>query len=566
MQEYPYADWRPDNSLIEDVKNHVADDEYLFDQNRADAVIGFIEDAMILSSGYNQGKKIKLLDWQKFDVFTKLFGTIRWSWELERYVRQYRSCNIWIPRKNGKTTIIAAMAIYLLSMDMQVSTRTPGKATILCGALTAGQAQQIFDQAKGFILKNKWLNNKKIFKIRDGWKQIEHVPTGSILKVVAQGDDVKLGSEPTTIIIDELAVQKNADFINSLKGGQGSTAEPLLIGISTAGYKNKHKFGFEEWSADKLVYEDQSLNKQKLVFMRPLDETADWESEDVWLYANPSLGQANSLEFLREQYQEVKLKPHLEPWFKAYYLNIWGTSGSSWIDLARWRESGEVGGEIHKELLDGRVAFGGLDLSSKKDMTCFSLVLPGKPGRDEQDEPGFTLLTWSWATQHSLDIRDDHMKYKLREWERQGFVTIFEGEEIIYEEVYKKIAELAEFYDIQAIGFDAWGSKDISQRLEGLGLTVIPVGQNAKTLSDPIAHFEAMVLNRRIYHGFNPVLTWNMENVEVATDNLDRSFMHKKNSADKIDGLMATMNAVYLAYEPEQEAYEAPQFIPFYED
>ncbi|WP_410657844.1 terminase large subunit [Amycolatopsis sp. lyj-112] len=548
--ELPYADWRPDG---------VAVDEYLFDQRRVDACIGFIEDAMILSSGFNQGKKMRLLDWQK-EVFTKLLGTVRWSWELERFVRQYRSCNIWIPRKNGKTTIIAALAIYLLSMDMQVSTGVPGKATILCGALTAGQADQIFKQAKGFIQKNKYLNNPRIFKIRNGWKEIEHVPTGSILKVVAQGDDIKLGSEPTTIIIDELAVQKNADFINSLKGGQGSTAEPLLIGISTAGYKNKHKYGFEEWSGDKKIHEDQTLNPQKLVFMRPLDETADWEDEELWRYANPSLGQANSFEFLREQYREVKLKPSLLPWFKAYYLNIWGTSGSSWIEMHRWELSGQAGGVVHKELLDGRLAYGGLDLSSKKDMTCFSLVLPGKPGRDEQNEPGYTVLTWSWATQYSIDSRDDHMKYKLKEWAEQGHLKIFDGDEIQFEQVRDKIVELCSFYDVQAIGMDTWGSKDISQQLEKQGIEIIDVRQSAQILGPPTAHFEALVLNKRIYHGFNPVLTWNLENAAAVTDNLDRTILHKKSSAEKIDGLAATMNAVYLAYEPASD-YEAPQII-----
>ncbi|MGV9360651.1 terminase large subunit [Amycolatopsis sp. NPDC003731] len=543
--DFPYVDWRPANAL---------DTEFLFDEKRAKAVIGFIEDAMILSSGMHQGSKIKLLDWQRDDVFTKLFGTVRWDAELGRYVRQYTTCNIWIPRKNGKTTIIAAMALYLLSLDMFVSTGKPGKATILCGALTRDQANQIFEQAKGFIKANKKLNNPKIFKIRNGWREIEHVPTGSKLKVVASGEDEKLGGEPTAVIIDELAVQKNGDFINSLKGGQGSTAEPLLIGISTAGYKNKHKFGFEEWAADKRIFEDPSLNKHKLVFMRPIDETADWKDPEVWRYANPSLGQANRFNYLEEEFAEAMLKPHKVPHFKAYYLNIWSNEGSSWIDSARWIASGEAGGEVQPELLDGRKCYGGLDLSSKKDLTSFTLVFPGKPGRDQENEPGFTILSWSWATQYSIESRDDHMKYKLKEWAGAGQLHIFEGEEIRFDVVREKIIELARFYDVQAIGIDKWQSRDSAQILEDAGLVLIDVPQTAKTLGPPTAYFEAKVLNKEIYHGFNPILTWNLENVATVTDNLDRTILHKKSSADKIDGLAATINAIYLAYEPEPES------------
>jgi phage terminase large subunit-like protein len=550
---YPYADWRPHNA---------GPDEYLFDQERADHVINFLEEAMILSSGFNQGKKMKLLKWQRKHI-TKLFGTIRWSEELDRYVRQYRITDIWIPRKNGKTTIIAALAIYLLSMDM------PGKATILCGALTGGQAEQIFNQAKGFIMANKWLrdtkvNGVKVFKIRNGWRQIEHTPTGSILKVVAQGDDVKLGSEPTTIIIDELAVQKSADFINSLRGGQGSTAEPLFIGISTAGYKNRHKYGYDEWVSDLEVFNDQSQNKSKLVFMRPLEENADWEDEEIWKYANPSIGEANSLEFLREQYLEVKKKPSRIPWFKAYYLNIWGNEGSAWIDADKWFDSGEAGGRFDERDLYGRRAFGGLDLSSKKDFTAWALLFPGSP--TDPDDSGYTVLVRSWATQYSIETRDDHMRDKLKLWAEQGHLTIFSGEEIQYDSVLEQIINDYANFDIQGTGIDKWGSKDISQRIEkSIGSDLIDVVQGMRSLAEPTEQLETWVLNKRFYHGFNPILAWNLENAVAVRDGQDRTMLHKgktyEKNKGKIDGLAAIINAVYVGYEPEQEEPEG-FFIP----
>lgn len=542
--EYPYADWRPANAL---------EDEYLFDQERADYVINFIEEAMILSSGFNEGQRMKCLEWQR-EVFTKLFGTIRWSDELERYVRQYRSCNIWIPRKNGKTTVIAAIAIYLLSMDI------PGQATILCGALTAGQAQQIFKQAKGFIKNNKWFDDPKIFKVRNGWHEIEHVPTGSILKVVAQGDDIKLGSEPTAIIIDELAVQKNPDFINSLRGGQSSTAEPLLFGISTAGYKNRHKYGFDEWSADRQIFENQALNKRKLVFMRPLDDTADWEDEEVWRYANPSIGEANSIEFLRGEYEDALLKPHLIPHFKAYYLNIWSQAGNTWIDMKLWHESGEAGGDVIPQHLEGRRCYGGLDLSSKKDMTAWVLLFPGSPS--DENAPGYTVLARMYATQWSIDSREDHMKYKLKEWADQGHLTIFPGEEIQFDVIRSQIIDDYAKYDIEQIGIDKWQSRDTAQILEReLGMDLIDVPQSPKNLGEPVAQLETVIISKKLYHGFNPVLTWNLENVVATPDKRDRLSLGKVEPLAKIDGIAALVNAFYVGYEPEEQEQEA-FFIP----
>ncbi|MBB5804663.1 phage terminase large subunit-like protein [Saccharothrix ecbatanensis] len=494
-----------------------------------------------------------LLEWQQEHI-TKLFGTVRYSEELRRHVRQYRSTHIWIPRKNGKTTLIAALAIYLLSMDM------PGKATILCGALTGGQAEQIFTQAKGFIKANKWLNNPKIFKIRNGWRQIEHVPTGSILKVVAQGDDVKLGSEPTTIIIDELAVQKSSDFINSLVGGQGSTAEPLFIGISTAGYKNRHKFGYQEWQADKEVFEDQSKNKQHLVFMRPLDEDADWENEEVWKQANPSIGEANSIEFLRGEYVKAKKKPHLIPWFKAYYLNIWGNEGGSWLDETRWYDSGMSGGPVIEELLHGRMAYGGLDLSSKKDLTGWALLFPGSP--ENADDPGYTVVLRAFMTQWSLENPKNVTADQLLEWQAEGFLTIFDGEEIQYDAVIDQVVMDCQDFNVELIGIDKWGARDLSQRIEkATGQDLIDIKQGYKNLSEPTSQLETWVLDKRLYHGMNPVLKWNVENAVLTRDNFDRVMIHKGKSQGKIDGLAALINAVYVAYEPEEEEQSA-FFIP----
>lgn len=531
---YPYAEWRPSDA---------SEDEYLFDEARANDALQFIEGAMVLSTGKRAGKRLKLISWQRENLI-KVFGTVRWSEEQERYVRQYTADDIWIPRKNGKSTFIAAIGIYLCCKDPQ-----PGQALVIVAALSIKQATAIFRQVKNFIARDPFL--KKAFKVRPSAKEIEHKASGGILQVIAADPDNALGSEPTAILFDEIAVQKNADLVNALAGGQGSISEPLFFAISTAGYKNQHKYGYERWLACNEVFKDQNKDLGRLVFMCPLDESADWEDEKVWEFANPSLRDTNGIEFLREQYRRVKDNPSQIPWFKAYYLNIWSDSESSWIDMKTWGDSGKAGGVIVEDLLKGRPCYGGLDIASTGDLSSWTLIFPGT--MKDQDAPGYIVVTKTWGTAASVDNRVDYMKAKLNVWKDQGWINLTHEQRISQNAIKEQILSDSKKYNIIEIGYDNWNADGIEEDLTNAGLRLRDIPQNPKHLNRPAQEMYLCVKEKQLYHGFNPVLEWNVQNVVVEYDNLDRIVIRKKAAKDKIDAVMALLNAFAVAMKPEDE-------------
>lgn len=536
---YPKAEWAPEGS---------ADDEYLFDAARVADAIEFIEGAMVLSTGRRAGQKMTLLPWQ-VEIATKLFGTVRWSDEQQRYVRQYTTNDIWIPRKSGKSTFIAAIGIYLTCKDPQ-----PGQALVIVAARSIKQATAIFRQVKNFIARNAYL--KKAFTVRAAVKEVEHKLTGGMLQVIAADAENALGSEPTAVLFDEIAVQKNADLVNALMGGQGSVSEPLFFAISTAGYKNQHKYGYARWQTAHEVWQNQSKDKEWLVFMRPLDETADWTSEKVWEYANPSLHGTKGLDDIKRQYNKVLLDPSLEPWFKAYYLNIWSDSDSSWIDARTWKLSGEAGGVIIEDLLEGRECYGGLDVASTGDLSSWVRLFLGSP--TDPNAPGYTVLVKTWGTGHSIERRDDYMKAKIKQWAKEDWIDLTTEQRISQNAIKQQILADAKKFNIVQIGYDHWNADGIEEDLSNAGLTMIDIPQNPKNLNRPIQEMHLTVREKHLYHGFNPVLEWNVGNVVVYHDNLDRVVMTKKNAKDKIDAVAATVNAFAVAMKPEESEYAEP--------
>ena len=196
-------------------------------------------------------------------------------------------------------------------------------------------------------------------------------------------------------------------------------------------------------------------------------------------------------------------------------------------------------GTIDEDELEGRVCYGGLDLSSTTDLTAFSLVFPP---RDEDDS--YIVLPYFWVPEETLDlrIRRDHVPYDI--WERQGFINTTEGNVIHYGFIEKFIERLGERFNIREIAYDRWGATQISQDLESAGFTVVPMGQGFASMSPPTKELMNLTLQKRIVHNGHPVLRWNMDNICIRTDPAGNIKADKSKSTEKIDGAIATIMAL----------------------
>lgn len=194
---------------------------------------------------------------------------------------------------------------------------------------------------------------------------------------------------------------------------------------------------------------------------------------------------------------------------------------------------------VSEDGLDGRVCYGGLDLSSTTDITAFVLVFPPEDMEDPDDK--YIVLPYFWVPEETLDlrVRRDHVPYDT--WEKQGYVMTTEGNVVHYGYIEKFIESLGERFNIREIAFDRWGAAQMVQNLEGMGFTVVPFGQGYKDMSPPTKELMKLVLEKKIAHGGHPVLRWMMDNIFIQTDPAGNIKADKKKSTEKIDGAIATI-------------------------
>ena len=195
--------------------------------------------------------------------------------------------------------------------------------------------------------------------------------------------------------------------------------------------------------------------------------------------------------------------------------------------------------KIDEKSLEGRVCYGGLDLSSTTDITAFVLVFPPT---DESDK--YVILPYFWIPEDNIRTRvnRDHVPYDI--WQKQGFLQTTEGNVVHYGFIEKFIEKLGQKYNIREIAFDRWGAVQMVQNLEGMGFTVVPFGQGFKDMSPPTKELMKLTLEKKLAHGGHPVLSWMMDNIYVRTDPAGNIKADKEKSTEKIDGAIATIIAL----------------------
>ena len=194
---------------------------------------------------------------------------------------------------------------------------------------------------------------------------------------------------------------------------------------------------------------------------------------------------------------------------------------------------------VNEDSLEGRICYGGLDLSSTTDITAFALVFPPL---DEEDK--YQVLPYFWLPEETVDlrVRRDHVPYDV--WQNQGLIMTTEGNVVHYAYIEKFIEELGKRFNIREIAFDRWGAVQMVQNLENMGFTVVPFGQGFKDMSPPTKELMKLVLEKKLAHGGHPVLRWNMDNIFIRTDPSGNIKADKEKSTEKIDGAIALIMAL----------------------
>jgi phage terminase large subunit-like protein len=319
------------------------------------------------------------------------------------------------------------------------------------------------------------------------------------------------------------------------KGSGDARTQPLYFLITTAG-TDTQSICYETHQKAVDIIEGRKYDPTFYPIIYGAKEEDDWTDPKVWKKANPSLGITVGIDKVRAACESAKQNPAEENSFRQLRLNQWVKQSVRWMPMAKWDACAFP---VIPESLEGRVCYGGLDLSSTTDITAFVLVFPPE---DETDK--YVVLPYFWMPEDNIDlrVRRDHVQYDL--WEKQGYILTTEGNVVHYGYIERFIEELGEKYNIREIAFDRWGAVQMVQNLEGLGFTVVPFGQGFKDMSPPTKELMKLTLEERIAHGGHPVLRWMMDNIFIKTDPAGNVKPDKEKSTEKIDGAVATIMAL----------------------
>ena len=501
----------------------------VYDEKKAVYVIQFIE-SLKHTKGEWYGQPFKLLPWQR-DIVANLFGVIK-----EDGYRQFTTGYVEIPKKQGKTALGAALALYMLLADGEW-----GAEVYSCAADRA-QASLIYQVAVDMIGLSPAL--KKRLKIIASQKRIVYPAMNSFYQVLSSEAFSKHGINPHAVLFDEIHVASRDMFNVMTHGASDARRQPLNFLITTAG-NDRHSVGFEvhQKALDILEYRKVDASFYPVIYAATEDD--NWTSPDVWRKANPSLDITVKEEKMKIACENAMQNPAEENLFRQLRLNQWVKQSTRWMPMEKWDACNFP---VDPEELKGRPCFGGLDLSSTTDLTAFVLLFP--PTND--DEP-FYVLPYFWLPEETLDlrVRRDHVPYDI--WQKQGYLKTTEGNVVHYGFIEVFIEELSTLYNIKEIAFDRWGAVQMTQNLEGLGFTVVPFGQGFKDLSPPTKELMKLILEGKIAHGGQPVLRWMMDNIYVRTDPAGNIKPDKEKSTERIDGAVALIMALDRAIRNEKQ-------------
>ena len=495
---------------------------YYFDSVAAARATGFFEECLCHVKGEKAGQPLLLDPWQKLEIIEPFFGWKRKS----DGMRRYRTLYLEVPRKNGKSTLIAGLGLLLLYADKEKG------GEIYSAAADKEQAGIVFQVAKGMVDQNPDLIATGI-AVRHN---ISVASTGSFYRVLSADAYTKHGLNAHGILFDELHAQPNRELYDVLTTSVGSRTQPAVFLITTAGVRPKAKGVSICWEMHEhalkvlagTVRDDTFL---PVVYAAGLED--DWTDPKVWAKCNPGLGQSIRLDYLTEACERAKSIPGYENTFKRLHLNIWTEQDTRWIQMTKWDECAR---DYDEEDLIGLPCYGALDLANRNDLAAFVLVFPiGNT---------FRCITRFWCPQKQIIERSRRDRVPYDQWAKAGFITATPGDAIDNEFIRAEVLRLGAKFKIRDVGFDPWAATETSIRLQDEGVKMVEYRQGFRSMSEPTKNLYTLILEGRFQHNGNPVLRWMAGNAAVAQDAAGNLKPDKEKSSDKIDGIVALVMGI----------------------
>ena len=459
------------------------------------------------------GQFITLEPWQIF-IAANIFG---WKRKATKR-RRYTYADVFVPRKNGKTTFAAVIALYCMMLDGEAG------AEVYAAAVDREQAKICFEASKELIRGSMFEKLVKLYT-----SSIVYGKAASSYKPLSKDSKNKDGLNPSCAVCDERHAWQNNDIYEVLKTGVGARSQPLIFSISTAGTDTSLPY-----YSDIQVLKDVMLGiKEKdnhFIMLYMPDDDDDWSDPLTWHKVNPNYGVSLSAEYMENEYKEAQMRGGSTlAAFCTKNLNMWVDAPTVWISDDTVKENNR---DIDESLLLGEECYVGIDLAAKTDLTAVSFFFP--------KYMAFKILFV--VPEAKVTEEQDRVDYRL--WAEQGWLTVSPGRVIDEDWYMSRLMVELDKYDVRCITYDPWGMWNMLQKFGRYQEVLMEYQQSIRYMSVPTKWYESEVMKGNLNFMHNPILRWNMKNVVIYTDPNANIKLDKARSRNKIDGVVACVDAI----------------------
>lgn len=514
-----------------------------FNPVAADNAVAFFRKYCRLTTDEWAGRPFVLDPWQAEWIIRPAFG-----WMRSDGTRLYRRVMIWIPRKNGKTELLAGVSHLCLLGDGVMG------AECYSIASSGDQADIVFKAASQMVDYSPDL--AEAYEVFTDALFVR--ATHSKFVALTGKPHGKHGLKTTYLIGDEVHEWQNDLLYTFVRNAMASRREPMEWLISTAGMEEG--YGVELWNETIGICEATFDDPETLavVWCAPQDPKVEIDVQDpvVWAEANPNLGKSVRYDYMVKGAREAAQSTARENTFKRYHLNIWVGQNERWLPMPAWNACNKGGPEHWRqleEMLVDRPCYGGLDLASTKDFNALVWAFP-----PHGNESWWTLLPRFWWPKVSMRAAAAKSRVPFESWEKSGAFIATQGNAADHDAIIAQIIADCSRFKVQGVGIDRFNAHTVAIKLVEAGVPVELVVFGMISMTGPSKMLERMVLDETLDHGGHPVLRWMASNTAIRRDANDNYMPCKKSSANKIDGIAATAMALAMAgKEKADESYLA---------
>lgn len=504
---------------------------YIFNHEKAKRPIVFVEKYCKNSKGKWAGKTLQLELYQKA-MIEALFGFVEKDTEL----RKYKKCIFFVAKKNGKSTLASALALYGLTSDFE------GGAEIYSIAKIKEQAKIVWTEAKHMVAHSPMLKKR----LRMTVQGIYYDDKDSVFQALASETNSLDGKNTHMCFADEVWAWEDMGLLDIMQDGMSNREQPIMFETSTMGTVRNKVFDQEYEYCEKVIkgYQKQEggvVDETLLPIIYELDDEKEWKDEECWYKANPCLNVTKGLDYMRERVQKAQNDPTYLVNLLCKDFNIRQTAYSSWLSYE------DLNNEETNDMRD-LYCIGGVDLSAVCDLTSATLLAY---------KNGNILVKQMYFIPASLlEEKTKVDKIPYDKWYANGWLRLSGDSKIDYSDVTQWFVEQVEQYGLRPlyIGYDNWGSQYWKDEMAAYGFKMETVIQGAKTFSAPMKMLKADLKDKKINYNNNPILKWCLSNVSVKVDINENIQPVKEKSTQRIDGFVSLLDA-YVVYCNHKDEY-----------